>query len=477
MKKNLLFSCLFLIMAISTKSQGYSVTLEAPNYKSGLAYLCYYMGKSMNIEDSAMMSTKGTTVFKGAKTLPGGIYTIVFPGKRLTMDFFIDKEQQINITVPDSNRIQEAVVKGSKENDLFVEYQKFIARVGTQIQTEKTAYLSSKTKSDSTVHQENYTKLNQELTDYRESIIKDHPESMMAEMLVTMKEPDVPIKNPVTRQDSLDNYNYFKAHYWDGVTFMDERIVRTPFFLPKFERYYREIVPQASDSIIKDIDYRLLYARNCPEMYKFMLNWLTDEYYNPKYVGQDAVFVHLFEKYHSKGLTSWLNEKQIKTITDRAYMEMSNLIGLNAANLEMVDSSGKFKPLYDLKADYTFVVFWDPNCGHCKEEIPRIDSIYRASWKAHNVRIYAVLSENDHKKEWVNYIKEHNIGDWTHVYETKEMEKQIEDAKKPSYRQLYDVTQTPTIFLLDKDKRIIAKKLVWKQINDFLETKWSAKKD
>jgi thiol-disulfide isomerase/thioredoxin len=435
------------------------------------------MGKSMNIEDSAMMSAKGTTVFKGAKTLPGGIYTIVFPGKRLTMDFFIDKEQQINITVPDSNRLQDAVVKGSKENDLFVEYQKFIARVGTQIQAERTAYLESKTKSDSTRHQENYTKLNQELTDYRESIIKDHPESMMAAMLVTMKEPELPIKNPVTRQDSLDNYNYFKAHYWDGVTFMDERIVRTPFFLPKFERYYKEIVPQASDSIIKDIDYRLLYARNCPEMYKFMLNWLTDEYYNPKYVGQDAVFVHLFEKYHSQGLTSWLNEKQIKTITDRAYMEMSNLIGLNAANLEMVDSSGKFKPLYDLKADYTFVVFWDPNCGHCKEEIPRIDSIYRASWKAHNVRIYAVLSENDHKKEWVNYIKEHNIGDWTHVYETKEMEKQIEDAKKPSYRQLYDVTQTPTIFLLDKDKRIIAKKLGWKQVNDFLETIWSTKKD
>ena len=57
-------------------------------------------------------------------------------------------------------------------------------------------------------------------------------------------------------------------------------------------------------------------------------------------MGQDAVFVHLFEKYHSKGVSSWLNEKQMTAISNRAYMLMSNLIGEQAADLEMVDSSG-----------------------------------------------------------------------------------------------------------------------------------------
>ena len=75
----------------------------------------------------------------------------------------------------------------------------------------------------------------------------------------------------------------------------------------------------------------------------------------------------------------------------------------------------------------------------------------------------------------MNYIKEHKIGDWTHVYQTKEMEKAITDAQRPSYRQLYDVISTPTLFLLDKDKRIIGKKLSWKQLNEFLETKWAKK--
>jgi len=157
-------------------------------------------------------------------------------------------------------------------------------------------------------------------------------------------------------------------------------------------------------------------------------------------------------------------------------MQMSNLIGVKAANLEMVDSTGKMSTLYDLNADYTLVIFWDPSCGHCKEEVPRIDSIYRASWKAHNVRIYSVLSDNDKKKDWVNYIKENKIGDWTNVYETKEMEKAVTDSQRPGFRQLYDVTQTPTLFLLDKEKRIVGKKLGWEQLNDFLKTKWSEKK-
>ena len=213
-------------------------------------------------------------------------------------------------------------------------------------------------------------------------------------------------------------------------------------------------------------------------MYKFLLNWLTDEYINPKYMGQDAIFVHLFEKYHSQGLSSWLNAKQMESISRRAYMLMSNLIGEKGANLEMIDSSGKPSALYDVTADYTVVCFWDPNCGHCKEEVPRLDSIYQASWKNHGVKIYAVLTPDEKenaKPEWEKFIVEHKLGAWTHVYKTKAMEDADYAAQKPSFRQLYDITLTPTLYLLDKDKHIIGKKLTIFQLNDLLEVKWKTK--
>jgi hypothetical protein len=107
MRKQILLSSLFLFSTIlafsqqakpqTQKKESFTVTLKTPSYNEGLAYLCFHMGKNLNIEDSAVVNAKGVAVFKGDRKLPGGIYAIVFPGKRYTFDFFVSKEQEINI--------------------------------------------------------------------------------------------------------------------------------------------------------------------------------------------------------------------------------------------------------------------------------------------------------------------------------------------------------------------------------------------
>ncbi len=462
---------LFCFAFLSSNAQDYKVTLQTPDYKSGLAYFTYYYGKNMNVQDSAIVNSKGIAVFEGKGKLPPGVYSIVFPGKNKLFDFLVGKEQVINIKADTTDLLNKTEISGSKENILFEQYQKFVASKGKILQQELEAYKRSTTKADSSTHEKKYKELNDELNDYRNKIIKDHPESMLATLLTSMKEPPVLNPHPVTRQDSLDNYEYYKKHYWDGISFMDDRIIRTPVFLPKVEQYFRNVLSPVPDSIIKESDYLLLLARSSPEMYKFLLNWLTDEYINPKYMGQDAVFVHLFEKYHSKGISNWLNEKQLKTISDRAYMLMANLIGQQAADLQMVDSSGTSKSLYNVKADYTVLVFWDPTCGHCRVQVPRLDSIYKAKWKNENVKMYGVLTENKDFQQWKEFINEHKMNNWINVYETEAQRKIVVQAKQASYKQLYDVIQTPTLYLLDKDKKIIAKKLTMEQLDDLLDVK------
>jgi thiol-disulfide isomerase/thioredoxin len=462
---------LFLFSFSASNAQGYKVTLQTPDYKSGLAYLTYYYGKNMNVQDSAIVNSKGVAIFQGKEKMPAGVYSIVFPGKNKLFDFLVDKGQIITIKADTSDLINKTEVTGSKENILFQQYQRFVASKGKLLQDEVEAYKNSTNKQDSSMHEKKYKELNEELNNYRDKIIKEHPESMLAALLTSMKPTQVLNTNPVTHEDSLANYQYYKKHYWDGITFMDDRIIRTPFFLPKVEEYFRNILPQAPDSIIKESDYLLLLARSSPEMYKFLLNWLTDEYINPKYMGQDAVFVHLFEKYHSKGVSNWLNEKQLTAISNRAYMLMSNLIGEQAADLQMVDAKGNNTSLYNVKSDYTIVVFWDPTCGHCRIQVPRLDSIYNAKWKNEGVKMYGVLTETKDLEQWKDFIKENKMENWINVYETEGQRKMIEQAKTPSYKQLYDVIQTPTIYLLDKDKKIIAKKLTMEQMDDMLQMK------
>jgi hypothetical protein len=187
---------------------------------------------------------------------------------------------------------------------------------------------------------------------------------------------------------------------------------------------------------------------------------------------EDAVFVHLFEKYFANKEYPWLNEKGKKTITDRAYSLMSNILGTPAADIELPDSTGKKRTLYSVKAPYTLLVIWDPTCGHCKEVLPKLDTLFRTKWKSMGLKPFALAKETDGmKKDWTQFIQKYDLKDWIHVYYSKEDERVRVNAGIPGYSQLFDVQSFPTLYLLDKDKRIIAKKVSETQIDEFLQFK------
>ena len=56
-----------------------------------------------------------------------------------------------------------------------------------------------------------------------------------------------------------------------------------------------------------------------------------------------------------------------------------------------------------------------------------------------------------------------------HVYYSKEDDKARTDSGIPSYSQLFDVQSFPTLYLLDADKRIIAKKITEEQVDEILQ--------
>jgi thiol-disulfide isomerase/thioredoxin len=135
----------------------------------------------------------------------------------------------------------------------------------------------------------------------------------------------------------------------------------------------------------------------------------------------------------------------------------------------MVDTAGKKTELYSINAPFTVLCFWDPTCGHCKEMVPKLDSIYQKKWKAKGIKIVGVMVDGG-KENWTKYIREQKL-DWIHIYQTQADRDAEYAASKPNYRQLYDVYQTPVLYLLDKEKRIIAKKLDQNQIDDLITLK------
>jgi hypothetical protein len=211
------------------------------------------------------------------------------------------------------------------------------------------------------------------------------------------------------------------------------------------------------------------YASINEEMQKFLLLKFVNRYLNQKYMWEDAVFVHLFEKYFSQKNYSWLTEKGKKIISDRAYSLMANIMGTPAAEVELPDTAGKKTNLYSINAPYVLLAIWDPTCSHCKEILPRLDSAYQSKWKGIGMKLFGLAKETDGKKtDWITFIRDHHLKDWTHVYYSKEDDISRTSSGIPSYSQLYDVQTFPTLYLLDKDKRIIAKKVTLEQIDEIL---------
>lgn len=454
---------------------GYVINAVLKPYKNCWVYLGTYYAKNKILADSAWFNEKSEAVFKGDKKLPGGIYFFVTPSHSLLFEILLDDKQHFSIKA-DSAHLESIEVTGSVENTLFAEYSGFLTTVAPQLNSLQQQLKTAKG-ADSVALQEQLKAKNKELNDYRENLIKTHPESMVASFFKAVKLPELkewPKKADGTA-DSVAAWRYMREHFWDGVEFNNDNLVRTPFFDPKMDDYFKYYVPQEPDSIIAEVNYMLLYSRSAKEMHKFLLGKFTDKYINPEIMGQDKVFLFLFDNYFSKGDTTWLNEKQRKYIFDRAYSLMANQINEPSPQLSLKDSVGSMVSLYNVKAPFTFLVFWDPTCGHCREEVPKLDSIYEARWKELGVKIYAVNTNENTFNDWKQFIKEHHLNGWYHTWQTKEEREADDKAGRPNFRQLFDIIQTPTMYLLDADKKIIAKKLSLEQYNDLITAKLKSK--
>ena len=453
----------------TVNSLGHRIQISLKPYQNTKIYIGTNYGNSRVLADSAILNDKSEGVFASSKKLTPGIYFVVSPKYAILFDFLVDENQKFKI-IADTNNLSDVSIIGSNDNTIFKNYSKSMNDIGAQLGDIEKAYKSANNATDSIALTNKYNDKKKEMNEKRLAIMKGQPNSMTAYFLNVMQRPDAPAIPIVNgKADSTYPFYYVKNHFWDNVVFNDNRLVRTPFFEAKLDEYFKNYVSREPDSIIEEVQYMLTVAKTGNEIYPFLLFKFTNKYITPEFMGQDKVFLHIYQNFFAKGDTVLLNEASKKSITERAYSMMANQLGLAAPPLVINDIDDKKISLYDIASPYTFVAFWDPTCSHCKVEIPRVDSFYKAIWSKLNVKVLSVNINFKELTAWKNFIKENKLEGWMHAYQTEaDLNKEIQQGKPTTIRQLYDVFKTPTFYLLDANKKIIAKNLSIEQFNDFL---------
>lgn len=469
-RKLLFFTTLFVGLITQAQQPGYEIQVTLKPFKNQYVYLGHYFGKTYPIVDSVMLDANSRGVLTGAQTLPGGIYLIGYPNKSGFFEILLDKQQRFEVVADTATVAQTIRFVNSPDNDAFLAYQQTMRDLGTRIRN-----LQEQLKQagpDSLQLRNALVSADRQMNDYRLDLINNHGNTLLGALMKAMREPELPpsLRRPTNGVDSLAAFRYYKDHYWDGVNFWDGRLAYTPFFEEKVDRYFKQLVAPDADSVIRDIDNMMAFAQIDPEMNRLLLVKFLNRYLTQQYMWEDAVLVHLYEKYIANKTYPWLDEKGRKMVQDRAYSLMANILKSPAADVELPDSTGVTRSLYDQKGSYTLVVFWDPTCGHCKETLPRIDSIYRAKWAKQNISIYAVAKETEGTPGmWTDFIRQNQLTGWTHVYYSKKAEKDRIENGIPGYSQLFDIQTFPTLYLLDAEKKIVAKKLTFQQLDEIID--------
>ncbi len=443
-------------------TDGYHIEVRVEGISDTVCFLAYHYGDRQYLLDTVEVDSEGRFVFKGDERLPGGLYLVVVPGQKY-FEVIIDKNQYFKIETVMDRFIETTTFKGSPENSSFFEYMRYLRKKSEEVAPIR------KELNDPSIDEERREALREksrlidsQVREKREKYIEQFPDCVFSLILRSQREVPPP-ESDMKENSTIDYITTYRRHienYWKHIDFNDERIIRTPAYYSKLDNFFTNVVINHPDSIISMADYLVDKTLANDEMFKYTVWFITNKFERSQIMGFDAVFVHMVEEYYKTGKVFWLEDEQLERIIRRSDRLKPLLLGKTAPDIKMYLPDKATISLHDVEAMFTVIYFWDSECPHCKKVTPKLNDLYQR-YKDHGVEIFAVNTEPD-RERWLKYIYDNNIEDWINVNDV---------MNRSGFRDKYDIYSIPLIFLIDENKKILAKHVGVDQVEDIISRK------
>jgi peroxiredoxin len=277
-------------------------------------------------------------------------------------------------------------------------------------------------------------------------LMSDTDPTMLSSSIISLYQE--PLFDPLKEPD-LDEF--MRINYLKPVSFDDPRLLNTPvitnkiltylsFFRVQTDQETQELAfIQAVDNIMAEVSYN-------EELYDFVLNYLIDGF---ERFQMERVLVHIADN-HLTGECKTENEEIVKERLD-AYKRMAE--GNKVPDINLLDPFDQPHRLSDLDDEIVLLIFWSSECPHCTNMLPRLNEWYKEDKGSLDLEVYTVSIDKS-RADWEEFVLLNEL-EGINVYDP--------DGWESKTSRQFNLYATPTMFLLDRERKILAKPVTFKE--------------
>ena len=378
-----------------------------------------------------------------------GAYRVTYRNKGAGfVDFLFNKESVefvFNPKYPD----QSIVFTKSLENKVYRDYLEALNLSQRKIDSLQISYIKIRSKST----KKEYKKAINE-TEYVQEYYESKSKGMLAHNFIKASKTE----NPSSALDNTQDYlNSVVGNFFEHVDFKSDALFNSSFIIDKITDYvfllntaetqdlqqklYKESITTVMEKVgtnkkLKKSVSEFLIERFAGARNSGIVDWLISDYYN-------KLPANLLDVKFKEEKIADLRASVGRTAPDFAWKEEGKAL--------------KLSTLAD--GENYLLIFWSTGCSHCLEEIPQLYDFMKSQTKT-SVIAFGIEQE---EFEWNEYIKK--LYGWHNVMGTHPESKWENETV-----QTYNLTGTPSYFIMDKTKKIIAMPNSFKDVKDYFGT-------
>jgi peroxiredoxin len=378
-----------------------------------------------------------------------GIYRAYYQIENNLYVEFIYNKEEVDFTFDPENPAESIFFSQSDENSLYQEYYKTVRARQKAIDSVQGLYFATSDPKETTLLETQYKKALTDLETHQKEF-EERSQDMMAHHIVRASRqynPPSPVKEPQVYIDEI------KAHFFDSMDVNDSVLAHSSFITDRmrdYVLYLNQSDTQEASNILQK------------EAIDKAVNWAGDKYV-------------LLEKFEESLIQEYLhmqNTPMVQYVMDEHYMElpkevqdiqfmrkitasMKTAIGVRAPDFSW-EVEGQEKHLYGLMGtDYYIVLFFSSGCPHCQMEVPEFHKFISG---IENMKVVTVGLE-DEIKSWEDMTA--NYPEFINVLD-------LDKWSSPKVK-AYGVQAIPSYFVLDSEKRILAKPEDFEELKSLFE--------